>query len=297
MPMKSTIYILAVGIGLITLTSCTTIRPGEVGLKQRYGILKPEILNGGLKILSPFSAKIIKINTRIIEHKATLHLPTKDGLEITAEVSLFYHVKPESARDYYVKFGENYDNGVVISALNSSARESSILYNAKELIVIREVLEKAINEKITTHVASFGYAVDNFLIMDLTLPQEIAQAIKNKITAEQTALQAVIDIERKKKELTYDIDKQRIENDYNIEKQLQSANFAIEKQKKEAERMQIEAEAIKKAQQTINESLTDKMLKYKSLEISRNLVTSPNSKLIITDGKSVGIHNDITDIK
>lgn len=296
--MKTHIFILVISILImLSLTNCTTVRPGEVGLRQRYGTLKPGTITGGMKVLSPFSSKIIKINTRIIEYKTTIHLPTKDGLEITAEVSLFYHVKPESARDYYLRFGENYDNGVVISALNSSARESSILYNAKELIVIREELEKAISEKISSHIMSFGYAVDNFLIMDLTLPQEIAQAIKNKITAEQVALQTVIDIERKKKELAYDIDKQRIENDYNIEKQLQAANFAIEKQKKEAERMQIEAEAIKKSQQTINESLTDKMLKYKSLEISKNLVTSPNSKLIITDGKSVGIHNDISDIK
>lgn len=296
MKTKNFILVLSVLV-MLSLSNCTTIRPGEIGLKQRYGVLKPGMIAGGLKILSPFSAKIIKINTRIIEYKTLLHLPTKDGLEITAEVSLFYHVKPESARDYYVKFGENYDNGVVISALNSSARESSILYNAKDLIVIREELEKAISEKTTSHVASFGYSVDNFLIMDLTLPQEIAQAIKNKVTAEQVALQTVIDIERKKKELAYDIEKQRIENDYNIEKQLQAANFSIEKQKKEAERMQIEADAIKKAQQTINESLTDKILKYKSLEISKNLVTSPNSKLIITDGKSVGIHNDIGDVK
>jgi len=296
--MKTRFFILVIGIvTMLSFNNCTTIRPGEVGLRQRYGVLKPGTITGGMKVLSPFSSRIIKINTRIIEYKTTIHLPTKDGLEITAEVSLFYHVKPESARDYYLKFGENYDNCVVISALNSSARESSILYNAKDLIVIREDLEKAISEKTATHVASFGYAVDNFLIMDLTLPQEIAQAIKNKITAEQVALQTVIDIERKKKELAYDIDKQRIENDYNIEKQLQAANFAIEKQKKEAERMQIEAEAIKKSQLTINESLTDKMLKYKSLEISKNLVTSPNSKLIITDGKSVGIHNDIGDVK
>lgn len=296
--MKTQIFILVIGILImLSLTNCTTIRPGEIGLKQRYGVLKPGTVTGGLKILSPFSSKVIKINTRIIEYKTSIHLPTKDGLEITAEVSLFYHVKPESARDYYLKFGEDYDNGVVISALNSGARESSILYNAKDLIVIREELEKAISEKIKTHIVSFGYAVDNFLIMDLTLPAEIAQAIKNKVTAEQVALQTVIDIERKKKELAFDIEKQRVENTYNIEKQLQTADFAIEKQKKEAERMQIEAEAIKKAQQTINESLTDKMLKYKSLEISKNLVTSPNTKLIITEGKNIGMHNDLGDVK
>ncbi len=296
--MKTQIFILVIVILiLLSLTNCTTIRPGEVGLKQRYGVLKPGTVAGGLKILSPFSSKIVKINTRIVEHKTTLHLPTKDGLELTAEVSLFYHVRPESARDYYLRFGADYDNGVVISALNSAARESSILYNAKDLIVLREELEKAISEKTASHITSFGYAVDNFLIMDLTLPAEIAQAIKNKVTAEQIALQTGIDIERKKKELAYDIEKQKVENNCNVEKQLQAADLAIEKQKKEAERMQIEAEAIKKAQLTINETLTDKIIKYKSLEISKNLTTSQNTKLIITDGKNIGMHNDLGDIK
>jgi hypothetical protein len=44
-------------------------------------------------------------------------------------------------------------------------------------------------------------------------------------------------------------------------------------------------------QNTINASLTDRLLKYKSIEVTKELVTSPNAKIIITDGKSMMLNN------
>jgi hypothetical protein len=58
--------------------------------------------------------------------------------------------------------------------------------------------------------------------------------------------------------------------------------------------MQIDANAIKNYQYTINQSLTDKVLKFKSIEITRELMKSTNAKIIITDGKSMML-NSITD--
>ena len=69
-------------------------------------------------------------------------------------------------------------------------------------------------------------------------------------------------------------------------------NFNIEKEKREAERLLIAAEAIKKQQAIINSTLNDRLLKYKSLEITKELITSKNSKVIITDGKSPVIVNE-----
>jgi hypothetical protein len=37
--------------------------------------------------------------------------------------------------------------------------------------------------------------------------------------------------------------------------------------------------------------LTDRMLKYKSIEVTKELVKSPNAKVIITDGKSMMVNN------
>ena len=54
----------------------------------------------------------------------------------------------------------------------------------------------------------------------------------------------------------------------------------------------IAAEAIKKQQAIINSTLNDRLIRYKSLEITKELVSSKNSKVIVTDGKSPVIVNE-----
>jgi len=91
------------------------------------------------------------------------------------------------------------------------------------------------------------------------MPPQIFQAVENKLKSEQESLQM---------------------------------EFVISKQKKEAERMQIEAEAIKNYNKTVSESLNEMMVKWSGVQVLKGLVTSPNAKVIITDGKSPMMIND-----
>ena len=96
----------------------------------------------------------------------------------------------------------------------------------------------------------------------------------------------------KRNELDFQLEKDIKLKELEIQKQRLDIDFYIEKQKKEAERMLIEAEAIKKQQEIVNSTLTDKLIELKSLEITRDLVKSNNAKIIISDGKSPIILND-----
>jgi prohibitin 1 len=55
--------------------------------------------------------------------------------------------------------------------------------------------------------------------------------------------------------------------------------------------MQIDANAFKNYQNTINSSLTDRLLKFKSIEVTKELAKSSNAKIIITDGKTMMVNN------
>ena len=82
-------------IGLLTISSissCSIIRPGQIGMKQTIGKLKPGIIEAGPKGFNPFISKIIKINVRTVEIFQTLELPTKEGLNVKTEIILLYHV-------------------------------------------------------------------------------------------------------------------------------------------------------------------------------------------------------------
>lgn len=239
---------------LICASSCRVVRPGEIGIKQTFGRIQGTPFTPGLINFNPFTTRVVKINIRTVESFQTLPLPTKEGLSVSAEISLLYHVKPEEAATVYQKFGSNYEEVIVLSNFRATAREISARYYAKELYATeRQKVEKAIADELKLHIEPLGFVVDAVLLKDIILPPQIVQAIESKVQAEQDALKM---------------------------------DFVIQKQKKEAERMRIEAEGIRDAQDILSKSLTDKILEYNRIKMYEQLMSSGNSKVIVTDGKT-----------
>jgi len=69
----------------------------------------------------------------------------------------------------------------------------------------------------------------------------------------------------------------------------------LQREQQEAERKVTEAKGIRDAQRIVNEGLTPLLIQYQSLEIFRALASSPNAKVIITDGKAPLLLNDDDD--
>ncbi|MEJ0029773.1 MAG: prohibitin family protein [Bacteroidota bacterium] len=251
---------IAVGLLLLTfMSSCSVIRPGQVGIKQTLGKIKRENMSPGAYLYNPFVSTVKKINTRTVEALNDLDVPTKEGLTVRSEISLLYHVRPDAAKEVYTRYGMNYQEVIVESNFRAVARHRSAQYYAKELFAIdRKKIETEIFDELKAGIEDKGFVVDAVLLKSITMPPQIFQAVENKLKSEQEALQM---------------------------------EFVIQKQHKEAERMQIEAEAVKKYNQTISESMSELMIKWNGIKTLQELVTSNNAKVIITDGKSPMIIN------
>jgi len=258
--MKTTQRLLLSGVIGLSTFSCAIVHPGEVGIKQTLGKIKGDHLAQGAYTFNPFTTTVKKIQTRTVEAYNELDVPTKEGLTVKSEISLLYHVKPEAAREVYTKYGMNYQEVIVETNFRSVARHICGLYYAKELFAVdRKKIEKEIFDELNAGISDKGFVLDAVLLKSITMPPQIFQAVENKLKSEQESLQM---------------------------------EYVISKQKKEAERMQIEAEAIKNYNKTVSESLNEMMVKWSSIQVLKELVTSTNSKVIITDGKSPMIINE-----
>ncbi len=236
------------------LQQCVVVHPGEMGIKQTLGKIIGKPNTQGLRWYNPFVSKVVLINIQTVEVFNVLPLPTKEGLSVNAEISLLYHLNPDSVQSVYTKFGTNYEEVMVLSNFRATAREISSRYFAKELYATeRNKVERAIAEELTDHISKHGFVIDAVLLKDIILPPQMVQAIQEKVNAEQLALKM---------------------------------EYIIQQAQKEAERKVIEAEGIKKSQLIISESITQKQLDYNQIEMLKTLVNSPNSKIIITDGKT-----------
>jgi prohibitin 1 len=118
------------------------------------------------------------------------------------------------------------------------------------------------------------------LVKDIDMPAEVLRAIEDKAKADQIAKLTKLELQTK-----------REQEDFELETKEKELRFSLDKQKNDSLMMQINANAIRNYQLTINSSLTDRLLKYKSIEVTKELVASPNAKVIITDGKSMILNN------
>jgi regulator of protease activity HflC (stomatin/prohibitin superfamily) len=153
-------------------------------------------------------------------------------------------------------------------------------FTAIELLNERETIEQNIEDKLRTDISTYGIILDDVMVKDIDMPAEVLHAIENKAKAEQIAKQTTLELQTKREQENFDIETK--------EKELK---FAVEKQRNDSLMMQIDANAIKNYQNTINVSLTNKILKFRSIEITKELVKSSNAKIIITDGKTMMLNN------
>jgi prohibitin 1 len=236
------------------LSSCAIVRQGEVGVKRTTGKLENKVYQPGAVALNPFRSKLIKLSTQTENVEVNLDLPSKEGLTIGSQISILYHIKPEAAPQILQNIGMNYKNAVILSVFRSAAADVSSRFMAKDMHTReRAVIEKDIKELMDKQLAPRGFEIEAVLLKSITLPQGLSQAIQQKLESEQEA--------------------QRME-------------YVLEKERREADRKKIEAEGLRDAQKIISEGLNEFFIKWKSLEAFRELSKSPNTKIIVTDGKA-----------
>ena len=243
---------LLVGLMAVLLASCAIVRPEEVGVKQRLGKLSDEIYTQGSVWYNPITTKVVKTNVQINEIELSLSLPSKEGLSVVAQISILYRIQQESVPKVIRSLGDSYE--VIISnVFRSASADVCSKYFAKDMHSgMRAEIEEAIKVKMGEILLEQGIVVSAVLMKSIQLPAGLASSIEQKLQAEQDAM--------------------RME-------------FILQQERLEAERKIIEATGTKDAQKILSEGLTDNIIKIRSIEAFIELSKSPNSKVIITDGK------------
>ena len=291
-------YILATVLFAILLQACTIIRQGEVGVKRRLGKIDPQYVEQGPKGYNILTTKILKVPTRTMNIEVKPDLPSKEGLTIRSEISILYRIKPEAAPKIVQGIGLNYESEVILPVFRSSAADITAKFLAKDMHSgERAIIEGAIRKQMVDILDPKGFVIDNVLLKSITLPGGLARTIEEKLQAEQEAQRMEFVKEREKRDAERriieaegkkEIARIQAEGEKNasiIQAEARKRMFEIEAEGK-ANAMGIEAIATRRANDTINKTLTPTILKLRQIEAFRALSNSNNSKLIITDGKT-----------
>ena len=238
----------------LIFSSCAVVKPGEVGVKQTFGKLKRGIIAPGLTGINPLITKLVKIPTRTVNQEVRLNLPSKEGLNVRAEISILYHCEKAKSIDIINDVGVNFEEVLILSTFRSASADVCAQFFAKDMHSgKRSFIEKEIKDLMSKLLENRGFVIEAVLLKSITLPPGLYAAIESKLRDEQEA---------------------------------QQMEFVLQRENKEADRKRIEAKGIRDAQKIIKEGITDDNIEWRSLEVLKELASSPNAKLIITDGKT-----------
>lgn len=252
-----------VGLGILALllvitffNSVTRVGTGHVGVITLFSRVTGERLGEGIHLINPLkSNNQMSIQTQTLKESASV--PSSEGLMMSLDTSLIYHLNPERAAEVFQKIGVDYESVVVEPTLRSAIREATASHTANALYTgEREMVAKQIYDQVTTELNQRGLTVESVLLRDIQLPTTLKAAIEAKQQAEQESL---------------------------------AMSFRLQKETQEAQRKRIEAAGVRDFQQIVAQGITPSLLEWKGIEATENLAKSINAKVVVIGNNKNGL--------
>jgi regulator of protease activity HflC (stomatin/prohibitin superfamily) len=244
------------------LTACVIqIDVGHVGVQKLFGKVQNDVLQSGLHFINPL-VDVERMDVKTQNYTMSgihdegqkagddaIRVLTTDGLEVTIDLSVLYHVVPAEAPKLLRETGIDYEDKIVRPLTRTRIRDNAVYYDAVALYSTkRDEFQQRIYKSIENDFRLRGLILEQLLVRNITLPQSVKATIEQKINAEQDA---------------------------------QKMQFILQKERQEAERKRVEAQGISDYQRIISESLTDRQLQYESIKAQLELAKSANAKVIV----------------
>jgi regulator of protease activity HflC (stomatin/prohibitin superfamily) len=220
------------------------------------GLDKENVIQPGFHMKAPWNDLIV-FEVSEITSEENMDINDKNGLPIHVDVTVRYLPYSDKIGHIYEKFRTDYVIRLVIPEVRSMTRQVLARYTAEEIYSTKraevENTVKAETEKVLNENFIQAKAV---LIRSIKLPDQIRMAIESKLQQEQEAL---------------------------------AYQYRLDKEKSEAERKRIAAEGEARANNIVNSSLSDKLLKMRGIEATLELAKSPNTKVIVVGSGEDGM--------
>lgn len=255
-PKRSVLIVIVFLVVFWFINPIVIIPAGHVGVKDFFGRVSPTTLEPGLGLVFPLT-RVIKMSVQTQEDTEVAETPSKEGLNISLNVSLLYHLDSRKAVEIYKTVGRNYKEIIVQPQMRSAIREVTASYEAKALYSVqRDKIAGEILEYYVRMTRGRGIIADQVLLRNIGLPHTLAAAIQEKLKREQESEQM---------------------------------KFILQKEQQEAERKRIEAQGIADFQKIVSQGISPQLLEWKGIEATEKLAASANTKIVVIGNTRNGL--------
>ncbi|HEY9487944.1 MAG TPA: prohibitin family protein [Chryseosolibacter sp.] len=244
------------GLSSSIFYSVNATQRAVVFYKFGSGLDKERVVTPGIHMKGPWNDVFI-YDVQETSEGENMDVLDKNGLSIHVDVTVRFKPIADKIGYIYEKFNLNYIEVLLKPEVRSTVRQVMGRYTAEEIYSTKRAeVESAIKEEAEAILHENNITMVALLIRSITLPDQIRVAIENKLQQQQEAL---------------------------------AYQFRLDKEKSEAERKRIAAEGESRANNIINNSLTNNLLKMRGIEATLELSKSPNTKVIVIGSGDQGM--------
>jgi regulator of protease activity HflC (stomatin/prohibitin superfamily) len=214
--MKKCLFIILIISPLLYATSCIvnfkSVKTGQVGVKSRFGKLKPKIIEPGIKTYFA-GTKIYRVDVGDRQETKVDQLTrTKDGVKLTIFTSVTFHLNPEKAfeliqRNNYKRLDISpwsYTGEVSNWAKDAISNVVSQTSSFQENNMNRKQLALKIKEALQDNVLDSVLIIDQVLVNGIKMNEELVEELNKQavLTKQLSNVDLEIDLRRRQVELS-----------------------------------------------------------------------------------------------
>ena len=187
--LSSAIVVLLIAL-ILFFNPIAIVGVGERGVKVTLGKVSPESYGEGVHFVMPFISKIKVMDVKTQKTNVATEVYTKDIQQAKISYVVNYNLIPQFAHEMYRQVGMNYEQIILMPAVEGNIKDVIGRWNAQDLVANRAAATADILQKLQTQLSKKYINVTSFQIIDINYSDVFEKAIESKVTAEQEALKA-----------------------------------------------------------------------------------------------------------
>lgn len=179
------------GLAYGTYNSVYTVPGGHRAVVFNRVIGMKDVIYGeGLNFNIPWFERPIIYDIRTRPVNLQTLTGSKDLQMVTIAVRVLHKPNPNHLVWIYRMLGTNYDERILPSIMNESAKAIVARYNANELLTKRDQVSREVSADLSRRAQNFNVVFDDVAITHLSFSPEYARAVEAKQVAQQDAEKA-----------------------------------------------------------------------------------------------------------
>ncbi|MBR2405565.1 MAG: prohibitin family protein [Clostridia bacterium] len=236
-------------VAIIVLSSAFVVVPaGSSGVVVTLGKVSNTPFAEGLHLKAPFIQTVEIMSNKIQKIEVEAPAVSEDLQSISSSIAVNFRVGSQSAAYIYQNIGQDYQNIMLLPAVQESMKSVTAKYTAEELITARAQVGQEVKTTLEEKVSSYGIVIEKFNIVDFEFSAEFDAAIEAKQVAEQNLI------------------KTKTEQEQAIVIAEAEAKKQVIAAEAEAEAILKKAEAQAEANRKVAASLNDELIEYSKVE-------------------------------